>query len=227
RTIEGGAPRAYLHAMGTDSATDKVVYGEKLGKDRILAAVLSDDGKYIVYLVIYGSGSERTDVYVQDLKSSGPVKPIVDDTVALFFPTFGGDTLYLTTNWKAPLERVVAVNPNDLSREHWKEVIPETKVKLESATPVGGKLVALYTKNASSEVKVFDGDGKNEKALSLSSIGSVFGVSGRWDSPEIFYSFDSYNAAQTIYRYDLSKNEQSVWARNMVPFDGSKFEIEQ
>jgi len=227
RTIEGGAPRAYAHTMGTDPAADKVVYGEKLGKDRILAAGLSDDGKYVVYLVIYGSGSERTDVYLQDLKNSGPVKPVVDDTVALFFPAFGGDTLYLTTTWKAPLERVVAVDPNNLSRDHWKEVIPETKVKLESATPAGGKLIALYTKNASSQVKIFDAEGKNERALPLSSIGSVLSVSGRWDSAELFYSFASYNAAQTIYQYDLGENAQSTWARNMVPFDGSKFEIEQ
>jgi prolyl oligopeptidase len=226
RTVEG-APRAYLHTMGTDPASDKVIYGENLGKDRILAAGLSDDGKYLVYLVVYGSGSERTDVYLQDLRNLGPVKPVVNDVVAQFYPQFGGDTLYLQTNWKAALGHVYAVNPSELTREHWTEVIPESKVKLESVTPVGGKLIAIYTKNASSEAKIFDATGKNEKPLSLPSIGSVFSVSGRWESPEVFYSFDSYNAAQTIYRYDLAKAEQTVWARNMVPFDGSKFEIEQ
>ena len=226
RTVEG-APRAYLHTMGTDSAKDKVIYGESLGKDRILAAGLSDDGKYLVYLVVYGSGSERTDVYLQDLKNSGPVKPVVNDVVAQFYPQFGGDTLYLQSNWKAALGHVYAVNPNDLAHEHWTEVIPESKVKLESVTPVGGKLVAVYTKNASSEAKIFDANGKNEKPLSLPSIGSMFSVSGRWESSELFYSFDSYNAAQTIYRYDLARSEQSVWAKNMVPFDGSKYEIEQ
>jgi prolyl oligopeptidase len=226
RTVEG-APRAYYHAMGTDPASDKVIYGENLGKDKILVAGLSDDGHYLLYLVVYGSGSERTDVYLQDLKNSGPIKPVVNDVVALWNPVFGGDTLYLYTNWKAPLWRVLAVNPNDLAREHWAEVIPETKIKLESVTPAGGKLVAVYTKNASSEAKVFDANGKNEKPLPLPSIGSVFSLSGRWENPELFYSFDSYNAAQTIYRYDLAKNERSVWAQNMVPFDGSKFEIEQ
>jgi prolyl oligopeptidase len=226
RTVDG-APRAYLHIMGTDPTTDKVVYGENLGKDRILASGLSDDGKYLLYLVVYGSGSERTDVYLQDLKDSGPVKPVVNDVVAQFYPQFGGDTLYLQSNWKAALGHVYAVNPNDLARDHWTEVIPESKVKLESVTPAGGKLIAVYTKNASSEAKIFDANGRNEKPLSLPSIGSMFSVSGRWETPELFYSFDSYNAAQTIYRYDLAKNEQSVWAKNMVPFDGSKFQIEQ
>jgi prolyl oligopeptidase len=226
RTVEG-APRAYFHEMGTDAAKDKIIYGENLGKDKILATGLSDDGHYLVYIVVYGSGSERTDVYLQDLKARGPVKPVVNDLVAQFYPQFGGDTLYLVTNWKAPLQHVYAVNPSDLAREHWVEAISESKVKLESVSPIGGKLVAVYTRNASSEVKVFDADGKNEKALPLPSIGSAFSFSGRWESPELFYSFDSYNAAQTTYRYDLKSGEQTVWAQNKVPFDGSKFDIEQ
>ncbi len=226
RTVEG-APRAYYHAMGTDAAADKVIYGENLGKDRILATVLSDDGRYLIYLVVYGSGSERTDVYLQDLKNNGPVRPVVNDVVAQFYPSFGGDTLYLQTNWKAPLTHVFAVNPNDLAKEHWTEAIPERSARLESVTPAGGKLIAVYTKDASSEIKVFDADGKNEKSLPLPSIGSAYSFSGRWEKPELFYSFASYNAAQTIYRYHLGKNEQSVWGQNRVPFEGSQFAIEQ
>jgi prolyl oligopeptidase len=226
RTVEG-APRAYFHTMGADAATDKVIYGESLGKDRILVAGLSDDGHYLVYLIVYGSGSERSDVYLQDLKNSGPVRPVVNDVVAQFFPSFGGDTIYLQSNWKAPLSHVFAVNPDDLAREHWKEAIPEKTMRLESVAPVGGKLVAVYTKDASSEVRVFDANGTNEKALPLPSIGSAYSFSGRWETPELFYSFATYNVAQTIYRYDLAKNEQAVWAQNTVPFDGSQFAVEQ
>ena len=226
RTVDG-APRAYYHAMGTDSATDKVIYGENLGKDRILVAGLSDDGRYLSYLIVYGSGSERTDVYLQDLKAGGPVRPVVNDVVAQFYPLFGGDTLFLQSNWKAPLSHVFAVNLNDLAREHWKEAIPEQKVRLESATPAGGKLVTIYTKDASSEIRIFDADGKNEKQLPLPSIGTAYSVSGRWETSEFFYSFASYNAAQTIYRYDLTKSDQGVWAQNRVPFNGSQYTIEQ
>ena len=226
RTVDG-APRAFLHVMGTDPASDKVVYGEGLGKDRILIAVLSDSGRYLMYLVVYGTGSERTDVYLQNLKAGGPVKPVVNDTVGQFFPRFGGDRLYLLSTWKAPMGMVYEVPTDNPARDHWKIVLPESKTKLEDFAPVGGKLVATYTKNASSAIAVFDADGKNEKDISLPSIGSAFSISGRWDSPEAFYAFNSYNAAQTIYRYDLSKGTQSVWAQNRVPFDGSAFAIEQ
>jgi len=58
-------------------------------------------------------------------------------------------------------------------------------------------------------------------------IGSVFSASGRWETSELFYSFDTFSKPQTTYRYDLAKGEQSVWAENKVPFDGSKYETEQ
>src|SRR5262249_12872412 len=149
---------------------------------------------------IYGTGSERTEVYLQDLKNAGPVKPVVNDVVAQFFPRFGGDVLYLYSTWKTPLGMVYEVPAGNPARQHWKVVLPETKTKLEDFTPAGGKIIATYTKNASSTVAVFDANGKHEKEILLPSIGSVYSVSGRWDSGEMFYAFASYNAAQTIYR---------------------------
>ena len=220
-------PRAYYHVLGTDSAKDKVIYGQGMGKEKILVTGLSEDGKYLVYMVIYGSGSEKTELYVQDLKNAGAVKTVVNDVSSLFYPQFGGDTLYVQTNWKAPQWHVYAVNPDDPAREHWREVIPETKVKIESIGAAGGKLIAVYTKNASSEMKIFDASGQNEKPVPLPAIGSIGAVSGRWESPELFYTFDTFNSPQTIYRYDVSNSERSTWAQTKVPFDAAAFEVEQ
>jgi len=72
----------------------------------------------------------------------------------------GGDTLYLYTKLEGAALACSRRKPNRLAREQLAEVIPETKIKLESVTPAGGKLVAVYTKNASSEAKVFDASGR-------------------------------------------------------------------
>jgi len=151
----------------------------------------------------------------------------VNDVVGQFYPRFAGDTLYLYSTWKAPLGMVYEVPAENASREHWKVVVPETKTKLEEFAPAGRKIIATYTKNASSTIAVFDADGKNKKEIPLPSIGSVYSVSGRWDSPEAFYAFASYNAPQTIYRYDLGKDDQSIWAQNKAPIDGSVFFVGQ
>src|SRR5438552_11954011 len=49
-------PRAFYHRMGEDPSKDRVIFGQNLGKDKILALQLSEDGMFLLYMVIYGSG---------------------------------------------------------------------------------------------------------------------------------------------------------------------------
>ena len=225
--VTSAGPRAFDHQMGSNPAQDQVIFGHDLGVDKILVLGLSEDGKYLVYMVIYGSGSEQTDVYLQNLQEKGPAVPVATGEKSLFYPTFAGDQLFILTNWKAPQWRVFSANLTVPNRDHWREVVPEGKVHIESIAAAGGKLVATYTHNASSEVKVFSGDGKVESAIPLPSLGTVGAVSGRWESPELFYSFESYNSSPTIFRYDVKTAKSEVWARDNVPIDSAAFEVEQ
>ena len=49
----------YYHAMGTDPAEDKLLFGEKLNKEQEMALELSEDGGWIYYLAIYGRDPKR------------------------------------------------------------------------------------------------------------------------------------------------------------------------
>ena len=51
------------------------------------------------------------------------------------------------------------------SRDHWKEIIPESKDLLEDATVVGGKLVVKYLVDAKNQLFVFDENGKRESEI--------------------------------------------------------------
>jgi len=219
-------PRAYYHAMGTDPKSDKLLYGENLDKEKILGLEPSEDDSYICYLVIYGSGSERTEVYLQNLKEHGPIVPVVNDVNALFYTVWAGNTLLMQTNWKAQLWHVFAVDPNHLARERWKEVVPEADIKLDSVTPAGGNLVATYLRNASTELRVFDWDGKNSYRVPLPGLGTVQ-VAGRWGSPEIRYEYTSFNYAPTEFSYDLDTKKSAVWAKSNVPMNPEDFHVEQ
>jgi prolyl oligopeptidase len=220
-------PRAYFHRMGEDPAKDPVIFGKDLTKDKGLGLQLSEDGAYLLYFISYGSGSEQTEIYVQNVKENGPIVPAVSNEKAIFYPAFAGDHLFILTNWKAPQWRVFSTSFATPQREHWREVIPEGAVHLESIAAAGGKIIGQYTHNASSELKVFDANGKVESTIALPSLGTVSGASGRWESPELFFSFESYNAAQSIYRYDVKQAKAEVWAKDKAPFDPSAFEIEQ
>jgi prolyl oligopeptidase len=220
-------PRAYVHRLGEDPAKDPLIFGKDLTKDKGLGLQLSEDGTYLLYFISYGSGSEQTEFYVQNVKQNGPIVPAVSNEKAIFFPAFAGDHFFVLTNWKAPQWRVFSASFAAPQREHWREVIPEGNIHLESIAAAGGKIIGLYTHNASSELKVFDANGKVESSIGLPSLGSVSATGGRWESPELFFSFESFNASQAIFRYDVKQAKSEVWARDKVPFDASAFEIEQ
>jgi prolyl oligopeptidase len=219
-------PRAYYHAMGTDPSKDTLLFGQEMGKDKILGLEPSEDDTYLNYRVFYGSGSEKSEVYVQNLKEHGPIVAVVNDQESLFLPSWGGNTLFLQTNWKAPQWHVYAVDPKNPARENWKEVVPEADIKLEDLTPAGGKLVTVYLRNASSEVKVYEPDGKSNYAVALPTLGTV-AVTGRWTSPQIGYEFKSFSYAPTIFEYDVSTKQSTVWARNSAPIKADDFQVEQ
>jgi prolyl oligopeptidase len=225
--VTSDGPRAFSHMMGSDPAKDPIIFGKELGNDKILALELSEDGKYLVYLVIYGSGSEQTDIYVQNVSENGPAVAAIAGDKALFFPTLAGDQVFILTNWKAPQWRVFSAGFSAPAREHWREIVPENKVHLEAIAAAGGKLIAQYTHNASFELKVFDASGKTESPIPLPALGTVGAVSGRWETPEFFYSFESFNFSPSIFRYDVKAAKSEVWARDKAPFDSSAFDVEQ
>jgi prolyl oligopeptidase len=225
--VTADGPRAFYHRMGDDPAKDRVIFGQNLGKNKILALQLSEDGTFIVYLVLYGAGSEQSEIYVQNVKENGPVLAAVNNEKAVFLPTLAGNRLFILTNWKAPQWRVLSANLALPQREHWQEFVPEGVVHLEAIAASGGQLICQYTHNASSEMKVFGADGKFESSITLPSLGSVSSLTGRWESTELFYSFESYNSAPSVFRYYVTSGKSEVWARNNVAFDSAGLEIEQ
>ena len=219
-------PRAYYHAIGTDPAQDKLIYGDGLSKERILTLILSDDGQYVAYLVLHGSSAPQSEVYVQDVKNHGPVVTVVNDIPSTFSPAFGGHTLYLQTNWKAPHWHVYATDASSPSQDHWREVIAESHDAIDQFAPIGGKLVVSYLHDATSQVIVSDANGKNSKPVTLPALGSA-GISGEWDSPNLFYAFTGFNYPNTNFVYDVSAARTSIWSKLNAPIDPSLFETNQ
>lgn len=226
RTTADG-PRVFHHVMGSDPAADKIVFGDGYGKDKIVAVQMSEDGHYLVYLVLFGSGSEQSEIFVQNLEKHGAAVPAVSGIKALFYPRIAGDRLYILTNFSAPQWHIYSTSLAAPEREHWAEAVAEGKQHIEDFRPAGGKLVVEYTRDASSELKIFGADGKNGQEIKLPALGSVSGASARWGSPEYFFSFETFNVPDTILRYDEKTGTTSVWAEPKVPIDASAFEVEQ
>ncbi len=220
-------PRVRVHKMGTSQKDDKQIFGDGYGRQNGISPRVSEDGRWLLISVSFGSAGDRSELYYQDLKNNGELKPLVNDIKARFSPSFAGDTIFVETNWNAPNARIMAIDLNHPAREQWKEIIPESDAAIQSFSAVGGKLFVEYLHNATSEVKIFNPDGKAAGTLRLPSLGSVGGMGGRWVSKQGFYRFTSFVEPGVIYRYDMATGKQTEWSRVRVPLVPAKFEVKQ
>jgi prolyl oligopeptidase len=221
-------PRVFYHVMGTDPSKDKLIFGEQYGPDKIIVTYLSEHGRYLLIEVAYGSAADKVEVYVQDVGKGGPIRPVVNDLHARFDGQVAGHTLYLLTNWKAPRNRILSVDlAGDVTREHWHELIAQSDAVIDSFSPVGGELLVSYLQNVTSRVAAYAPDGTRLRDIPLPALGTAAGTRGRWSSKEAFLAYGSYHIPYTIYRLDLAKKTESVWARQKVPVDSSQFEVKQ
>jgi prolyl oligopeptidase len=226
RTTNKG-PRVMHHVMGSDPASDTEIFGTGFGAEKIIQSQLSHDGRDLLILIFYGSGSTRTDVYFKDLTDNKPVQPIVNDTESLFMGEVEAGKAIIGTNWKAPKWHIYSVDLKNPSRDAWKEIVPESDASFESVALFGGKIYVQYVRNVVSQVKIFDLDGKPAGEVPLPSLGAISSSSGNWDSPEIFLSFESFNVPPSIYRYDLHGGGLKPWVTPKVPLDPNAYTVEQ
>ena len=215
--------RVFYHAIGTDQLKDVEVFGKGYGPDKWIGASVSEDGKYLLFGVSHGW--TRNEVYVQKLPD-GPIQTIVNDIPAHFNGWFAGDKLVMQTDWQAPNQRIMVVDLNDPAREKWREIIPEGRDAIAGFTLAGDKLFVTYLHNVTTQIKIFNLDGKALGEVSLPGLGSA-GLGGRWGSNEAFFSFRSFVTPQTIYRYDVKTGKSELWAQPKVPFKSDDFEVKQ
>jgi len=219
--------RVYYHAIGTNQGQDKMIFGEGYGPTDIISPDLSLDGRYLIIYVFHGSSGDNTDVFMKDVKSDGPITPIVKDLKSAFNGEVAGDQLYVVTNYNAPNRRVIDIDLRTPAQDKWREIIPEGQSVINAFSIVGGKIFVNYLENVSTKVKAYDMSGKFVRDIPFPTIGTAGGMAGRPDQDEGFYSFSSFAQPVTIYRYSAATGKQEVWARINVPVNGSEIETKQ
>ena len=220
-------PRVLYHALGQAPSSDKVLFGEGEGPEKIIGSSLSEDGRYLFLTLYHGSAPKKTEVYCREAASTGPFVPIVNDVEAKFLPDVAGDRMYLQTNWQAPNGRILEVDLKQPARDRWREVVPTGEATIEGFSLAGGRIFVNTLENVVSRVRVYAADGQRLGEIAFPSLGAVGGVGGRWESDEAFFAFKSFHIPETIYRYSVKTGAQSVWARQAVPVDSEAFEAHQ
>jgi len=211
----------YFHPVGVDQREDEPVYAVEDSDSRNPYGTVTEDGRYLIINV--AEGYNENGVYFRDLGApSGQVIRLLDEWDALYtFVGNDGPIFFFHTNRDAPRNRVVAIDIRSPEPAHWREVIPEAKETLESASYVGGAFAGQYLRDANSLVRFFSRDGEVIRDVDLPGIGTVGGFGGHSDDPETFFAFESYTTPPTLYRYDVSSGESEVFRETQVGGGGT------
>jgi prolyl oligopeptidase len=220
----------YFHRLGTPQSADELVYATPEHRDYNHTASVTTDGRWAVITSSIGTDA-KYEVRVIDLAARGETgwatRALVtgfDNAWSLIDGT--GDTLWFATNKDAPRYRIAAIDLG-AAEPAWNTVVPEMNETIDGASLVAGRLVVSYLKDASSLARVFDIAGNEQAPVKLDGIGSVSGFTGKPDEGETFYSFASFNRPATIYRFDFTTEETTVFAAPELEFDPERFAVEQ
>jgi len=219
--------KIWFHQVGTSQDADELVYEVEDSESQNPYGSVTEDGRYLI--INLSEGYDSNAVYYRDLGApSGRVVRLLDRWDALYgFIGNDGPVFYFHTNKGAPRNRVVAIDIRRPAEAEWTEIIPEADETLENASFVGGRFLAQYLRDAKPLVRVFGKAGEPLRDVELPGIGSASGFGGREDDPETFYSFESFTVPPTIYRYDVSTGETSVYHETRVEVDTGAFETTQ
>src|SRR5439155_12716963 len=132
---------------------------------------------------------------------------------------------YFKTDRKAPRGRVIAVDVRKPERANWKEIIPEVKESLTGINLVGNQFVAVYLKDAHTQVKLFSPEGKFLREVEFPGLGSASGFGGKRTDTETFYTFSSFNTPPTIYRYDLLTGKSTLLRKSKAKVNPDDYEV--
>ncbi|HKS36394.1 MAG TPA: prolyl oligopeptidase family serine peptidase, partial [Verrucomicrobiae bacterium] len=220
--------KLYYHRLGTPQSEDKLVYHRPDHKDWNFNGSVTDDGRYLIITATQGTDPKNR-VLCQDLQKpdSPAVELLMDFDADYTFIDNDGPVFWFKTDLKAPRSRVIAIDITKPERANWKEIIPEAAETLTGMGAVNNQFIAVYLKDARSQVKIFDLNGRFAREIALPGIGSVTGFSGKRTDRETFYSFTSFTVPGTIYRLDFAADKSSVFRGAKVDFNPDDYETKQ
>lgn len=228
--------KIYYHRLGTSQSEDLLIYERPDQPDWGFGAGVSEDGRYLIISVWQGTDRNNR-LYYMDLRDpqnpvyspqESPIRELITEGDARYgFIDNDSETFFFFTDYKAPRGRLIAVDINKPSRQHWREIIPQAKETLQGVSWVGDRFIATYLKDARSQVKRFHLDGTFEREIRLPGLGSVGGFGGKRGDPETFYQFTSFITPGDLYRYDVKTGKSELFRKVKITFDPQSYTARQ
>jgi prolyl oligopeptidase len=203
-----------------------LVYERPDNKEYFVGGSVTDDGRYLIITVGQGTRPQNM-VYYKDLEAKDSKIMPMFETLDFDYSFIDnvGTKFYFSTDNKASLKRVISVDIADGNKVT--EIVPEAKETLVGVNMVNNQIVTNYLKDAYTQIRIYDLKGKFVRNVQLPGIGSAGGFGGKRTDAETFYSYSSFNAPPTIFRYNMKTGRSSVFRESKVDFDPKNYEVKQ
>ncbi len=220
--------KIYFHQLGTSQDDDELVYEDPENPEWGFNATVTEDGDYLVITVWKGT-DDRYQIYYKSLLNEGAelVKLIDNFENEYSFIENYGSVFYFKTKLDAPNGKLIAIDVENPDRENWKTIVPEAEEALQGISLVNDTFICSYLKDAKTQIKMYDREGKFVREVKFPGIGTANGFGGKKDYTETFYSFSSFATPPSIYRYDMKTGESSLIRQAKVDFNQDDFEVKQ
>ncbi|MBO0778881.1 MAG: S9 family peptidase [Ktedonobacteraceae bacterium] len=219
--------RVYWHALGTQQSEDTLVYERSDAKELAFTPLITDDGQYLMLHVWHGTDT-RNRFYYREVTNEGDFVRLLDDFDARYdFSGNDGPVFYFHTTLDAPRGRVIAIDIRKPEREHWREVVPESRDVVDHVQMVNQQLVVCYKHDAQHRLQLYTLQGNPGGEIKLPAPGSIIAIAGRPRDSELFLSFTSFLYPAGVYRYDFTSGTLVSLHVPQLTFDPERYETKQ
>lgn len=220
----------YWHTPGTPQTADELVYARPDAPQLKFAPTISADGRFLI-LFIWHAAISRNRLYYRPLESQGEFIRLADTADAAYnFIGNVGDTFYVQTDWEAANGRIMTIDLAHPEREHWRELIPASTNVIADTRLIHQELVVIYLQQASHHLYRFGLDGQPVGKVPIPAIGSITDLTGQMAHSELFFKFESYLNAGTLFCFDMQTNQLTPWpptAEPVTSFAADEYETVQ
>ncbi|MBS7234092.1 S9 family peptidase [Flavobacterium psychroterrae] len=216
------------HRLNTPQSSDILILGGSLMPRNYILGKVVGQGRYLIATLAnsgYGNELLLKDLNEHDSKFVTVVGNLKDNHEVI---DILDGKIYIRTDLNAPKGKLVIADISKPIPSQWRDVIPQSEEVLQVSF-AGGKFFANYLKDAVTNIKQYNLNGKFEHEIKLPDIGSVatFGVNSKLEDKFLYYYFTSYIHPGSIYKYEISTGQSKLSNASTLKFEPKDYESKQ
>ena len=204
--IDAPSTRVFLRENGKD----KMVFGEGLPASYFIELKTTPDGKYALLTVSYGWS--RSSIYFGPLEDPEKWRKVYGGDF-MCYPIGYRDVVYILSYEDGGMGKIVT--------HEGKEIIPPQEMPLENATLLGGRIVGVYLRDASSVLKIYALNGTQLDTMEFDMPGTVEIL--HTHPRELLLRYSSFTVPYRLYR--IRKEMDLIESQEIRQEIGGEYEV--